>query len=279
MPRDSHAPLLSVEHLSVVIDGAGGGRTGTARPLVDEVSVTIGRGETLGLVGESGSGKSLTASAILRLVQPPLRIASGRVIFEGRDLLALSERDMQAVRGRGIGLVFQEPGVALNPVFSVGDQLSETLRAHGSLSRSAARSKARSLLDAVKVADADRRLDEYPHQLSGGLRQRVMIALALAGSPSLLIADEPTTALDVTIQAQILDLLRELRAALSLSLLLITHDFGVLASMADRVAVMQSGRIVEQAPVEQIFREPSHPYTRDLLASVSQLDATAGGAR
>jgi ABC-type dipeptide/oligopeptide/nickel transport system ATPase component len=254
--------LLDVQDLTVTFPGA---KSVTA---VDRVSFHIAPGETLGLVGESGSGKSVTAFAILRLLQPPGRVSGGKVFFEGRDLLTISERDMRAVRGAGISLIFQEPMTALNPVMRVGDQIGEALTAHGMASRSDARARAVELLDAVRIPDAARRVRDYPHQLSGGMRQRVMIAIALACKPPLIIADEPTTALDVTIQAQVLDLMRDLRARFNLALLLITHDFGVIAEMADRVAVMYKGRLVEQGPVRQILRAPEHDYTRALLAAV-----------
>jgi oligopeptide/dipeptide ABC transporter ATP-binding protein len=255
--------LLSVEHLYTVFD-----INGRVAPAVIEVSFHVDAGETLCLVGESGSGKSVAALSILRLVQPPGRIAGGRVVFKGRDLLALDERSMQQVRGAGIALVFQEPTTALNPVFTIGNQIEETLSVHGLARGRAARDRAVELLDAVSIPDPSRRVRDYPHQLSGGLRQRALIALALAGNPSLVIADEPTTALDATIQAQILDLLRDLKRRFGLGLLLITHDLGVVAEMADRVAVMYAGRIVEEAPVRQLFRDPRHPYTRGLLASI-----------
>ena len=260
--------LLDVQDLTVVFDGHRTGQAGGSVAAVDGVSFQIGAGETLGLVGESGSGKSVTALAILRLLQPPGRIASGRVVFEGRDLLGLSEPDMREIRGARISLIFQEPMTALNPVMRVGDQIAEGLVCHGLAGWTAARSRAVELLEAVKIPDAARRARDYPHQLSGGMRQRVMIAIALACRPPLIIADEPTTALDVTIQAQVLDLLRELRTQFSLSLLLITHDFGVIAEMADRVAVMYRGRLVEEGPVRQILRDPQHDYTRTLLAAV-----------
>ena len=235
---------------------------------VNDVSFEIHAGETLGIVGESGSGKSVTALSIMRLVQPPGRIAGGRLVFKGRDLLTLDDREMQRVRGAGISLIFQEPATALNPVFRVGDQIAETLLVHRRATRREARTRAIELLRAVRITDPDARVRDYPHQLSGGMRQRVLIAMALACQPSLVIADEPTTALDVTIQAQILDLLREMKSALNLSLLLITHDLGVIAETADRVAVMYAGRIVETGPVREIFRRPGHPYTRALLASM-----------
>jgi oligopeptide/dipeptide ABC transporter ATP-binding protein len=235
---------------------------------VNDVSFEIRAGETLALVGESGSGKSVTALSIMRLVQAPGRIADGRLLFKGRDLLTLGDRDMQRVRGAEIALIFQEPMTALNPVFRVGDQIAETLRVHGRATRRDAKANAIDLLRAVRIADPDTRVDDYPHQLSGGMRQRVLIAMALACQPSLVIADEPTTALDVTIQAEILDLLREMKSALNLSLLLITHDLGVVAGTADRVAVMYAGRIVETGPVRDIFHRPAHPYTRGLLASM-----------
>ena len=252
-------PLLDVQHLTV--------RFGPLAA-VDDVSFQIGRGETLGLVGESGSGKTVTAFAILRLLQPPGRVGAGRIMFEGRDLLTLSEREMREVRGAGISLIFQEPMTALNPVMRIGDQIAEALTVHGLATRSQARSRAADLLDAVRIPDPAQRARDYPHQLSGGMRQRVMIAIALACRPPLVIADEPTTALDVTIQAQVLDLLRELKAQLNLALLLITHDFGIVAEMADRVAVMYRGRLVEEGPVRRILRSPAHDYTKALLAAV-----------
>jgi ABC-type dipeptide/oligopeptide/nickel transport system ATPase component len=253
-------PLLDVQHLSVTFGGP--------TPAVDDVSFSIARGETLGLVGESGSGKSVTAFSILRLLQPPGRITGGRVMFEGRDLLKLTEGEMREVRGAGISLIFQEPMTALNPVMRVGDQIAEALLVHGKASRAEARARATELLEAVKIADPTQRVRDYPHQLSGGMRQRVMIAIALACRPPLVIADEPTTALDVTIQAQVLELLRELKARFNLALLLITHDFGVIAEMADHVAVMYKGRLVEHGSVREVLRRPSHDYTRSLLAAV-----------
>jgi oligopeptide/dipeptide ABC transporter ATP-binding protein len=256
-------PLLAVEHLTTTFDLS----TGRAAA-VDDLSFEIHARETLGLVGESGSGKSVTALSIMRLVQPPGQIGGGRIWFKGRDLLTLSEHEMQGVRGADIALIFQEPMTALNPVFTVGDQIGETLRVHGRATRREARARAIELLRAVRIPDAAARVDDYPHQLSGGMRQRVLIAMAIACKPALVIADEPTTALDVTIQAQVLDLLREMKSAFNLALLLITHDLGVIAETADRVAVMYAGRIVETGPVREILRAPQHPYTRGLLASI-----------
>jgi ABC-type dipeptide/oligopeptide/nickel transport system ATPase component len=260
--------LLDVQDLTVTFAG-----TRSTVTAVDKVSFQVDRGETLGLVGESGSGKSVTAFSILRLVQPPGRITGGRILFEGRDLLTLSEREMREVRGARISLIFQEPMTALNPVMRVGDQIAEALTVHDMAGRRDARLRAIELLEAVKIPDAARRARDYPHQLSGGMRQRVMIAIALACRPPLIIADEPTTALDVTIQAQVLELIRELKARFNLALLLITHDFGVIAEMADRVAVMYRGKLVEQGPVRQILREPRHEYTRSLLAAVPGMSA------
>jgi peptide/nickel transport system ATP-binding protein len=253
-------PLLDVQGLRVVFEG-------TRRDItaVDGVSFQIAPAETLGLVGESGSGKSVTALSILGLLQAPGRIAGGRILFEGRDLLTLPERDMRQIRGARISLIFQEPTTALNPVMRVGDQVAEALAVHD---RTGADRQAIELLNAVHLPDAERRARDYPHQLSGGMRQRVVIAIALACHPALIIADEPTTALDVTMQAQILDLLRELRARYDLALLLITHNFGVIAEMADRVAIMYQGALVEQGPVRQILRAPVHDYTRTLLAAI-----------
>jgi oligopeptide/dipeptide ABC transporter ATP-binding protein len=256
-------PLLAVRNLTTVFDVPG-------RPVVavDDVSFEIRKGETLGLVGESGSGKSVTAFSVLQLLDTPGRIAGGEVKFQGRDLLTLPENEVRKVRGAGIGLVFQEPMAALNPVMRVGDQISESLIVHNLAGRREARTRSVELMRAVRITDPERRVDDYPHQLSGGMRQRVMIAVALACRPPLVIADEPTTALDVTVQAQILELLRDMKQEFDLSLLLITHDLGVIAETADRVAVMYAGRIVEQGPVREIFRRPLHPYTQGLLASI-----------
>ena len=254
--------LLKVENLRTVF--------ASTPPVVavNEVSFEIRKGETLGLVGESGSGKSVTAFSIIRLVQEPGRIVSGKILFQGTDLLSLPEDEMRHVRGAGIGFVFQEPMAALNPVMRVGAHIAEALMVHGLASRADARARAIELLRAVRIVDPEQRVDDYPHQLSGGMRQRVMMAIALACRPPLVIADEPTTALDVTVQAQILELLRDMKREFDLSLLLITHDFGVIAETADRVAVMYRGQIVEQGPVRDILRNPQHPYTRGLLDSI-----------
>ena len=242
---------------------------------VDGVSFHVFPGETLAIVGESGCGKSVTALSILRLIpSPPGRIVSGAIRFAGRDLLGLSEAEMRQVRGNEISMIFQEPMTSLNPVLTIGRQISETLTLHQGLGHKAALAKAADMLRLVHIPEADRRIGEYPHQLSGGMRQRVMIAMALACNPKLLIADEPTTALDVTIQAQILDLMRELKQKIDAAIVLITHDLGVVAEMAQRVVVMYAGRKAEEAPVSRLFRRPLHPYTKGLLASVPRLGAS-----
>ena len=245
-------------------------RAGLVRA-VDGVSFYLDRGELLGLVGESGCGKSMTALSIMRLVAPPGRIAGGEIIFDGRDLLKLSNAEMRAVRGDDIAMIFQDPMTSLNPVFTVGEQIAEALRLHRKLSRPQAREGAIAAMREVAIPDPETRVNDYPHQLSGGMRQRVMIAMALACDPKLLIADEPTTALDVTIQAQILDLLDNLRKTRELAVLLITHDLGVVAEVADRVAVMYTGKIVEESQVNELFAKPRHPYTEGLLHSVPKL--------
>ena len=249
-------------------------RAGLVRA-VDGVSFYIDRGELLGLVGESGCGKSITALSIMRLISPPGKIVGGEIIFDGRNLLKLSDSEMRAIRGDDIAMIFQDPMTSLNPVFTVGEQIAEALRLHRKLSRKAAREGAIEAMHEVSIPDPARRISDYPHQLSGGMRQRVMIAMALACNPKLLIADEPTTALDVTIQAQILELLNELRKNRELAVLLITHDLGVVAEVADRVAVMYTGRIVEESPVEELFARPRHPYTEGLLRSVPKLTSAA----
>ena len=245
-------------------------RAGTIKA-ADDVSFDIEPGSTLALVGESGSGKSVTSLSIMRLVPPPGRITAGEILFNGRDLLKLSEEQMRRLRGREIAMIFQDPMTSLNPVYTVGDQISEAIELHERLSRKQAWARAVEMMTRVKIPDAERRARDYPHQLSGGMRQRVMIAMALSCKPKLLIADEPTTALDVTIQAEILELLKSLRDDFELSMLLITHDLGVVAETAGRVAVMYAGRIVEEAPVRQIFSNPRHPYTEGLLRSVPRL--------
>jgi peptide/nickel transport system ATP-binding protein len=260
-------PLLEVADLSIRFPSA----RGISRP-VDGVSFSIARGELLALVGESGCGKSLTSLALLRLVPPPGEILHGSSIrLEGTDVLALAPDALRAIRGRRIGMIFQDPMTSLNPVFTVADQIGESVRAHQRVGRKEARARALELLQEVGIPDPAERLDNYPHQMSGGMRQRVMIAIALASEPELLIADEPTTALDVTVQAQILELLDGLRARRGMAVLLITHDLGIVAGRADRVAVMYAGRLVEEAATAELFANPSHPYTRGLLASVPRL--------
>ena len=258
-------PLLSVEGLGVAMGGV---------PVLEDVSFAIAPGETLGLVGESGCGKSVTALSIMRLLpEPPARIASGRIVFDGTDLLDLDAERLRSIRGDRIAMIFQEPMTSLNPVFSIGDQIGESLIVHRGASRAAARAEAARLLDLVGIPAAASRLDRYPHELSGGQRQRAMIAIALACKPRLLIADEPTTALDVTVQAQILDLIARLRRELGMAVLLITHDLGVVAEFCDRVAVMYAGRIVEEAPATALFAAPGHRYTEALLRSMPAANA------
>lgn len=243
---------------------------------VDNVSFHIQPGETLGVVGESGSGKSVTALSIMRLIrEPPGKIAAGEVWFNGRDLLTLSNAELRKVRGKEIAMIFQEPMSSLNPVFTIGEQIAESVRLHDGFSAKDAMDKAVEMLRVVRIPSPERRVREYPHQLSGGMRQRVMIAMALSCNPKLLIADEPTTALDVTIQAQILDLLNDLKAKFGMAIMLITHDMGVIAETAQRVIVMYGARVVEEAPVEQLFAEPLHPYAQGLLRSVPRIDLTA----
>jgi len=261
-PEVTHAgPVLSVKGLGVEFRT----RRGVARVL-DNVSFELCRGQTLGVVGESGCGKSVTALAVMRLIaQPPGRITSGQVYFEGRDLLTLTEREMRQVRGNRISMIFQEPMTSLNPAYTVGDQIAEAVRLHEGLSTSASLARAVEMLEAVGIPAAAQRVHEYPLQFSGGMRQRVMIGMALACRPDVLIADEPTTALDVTVQAQIFDLIAELRERTGTAVMLITHDMGAIAEMADRVVVMYAGRIVEAGAVRDILSVPLHPYTRGLI--------------
>ncbi len=254
-------PLLHIDGLSTVFDLEGGAVTA-----VDGLSLAVAPGEIAGLVGESGCGKSLTALSIMGLLPPPGRVAGGRILFEGRDLLSLSPRQMRGLRGREISMIFQEPMTSLNPVFTVGRQIAEEITAHEPVSRAAAWQRAVEMLDKVGIPEPAARARAYPHQLSGGMRQRVMIAMALALDPKLLIADEPTTALDVTIQAQILQLMRDLQQETGAAVLLITHNLAVVAQTCSRVMVMYTGRLVEDAPVEELFDHPLHPYTRGLLA-------------
>jgi len=254
--------LLEVDQLRTVFPAVVG-----EFAAVDGVSFSLDQGEVLGLVGESGSGKSVTAFSLMRLVSPPGDIAGGSIRFDGQELLALDARAMRRIRGRQMSMIFQEPLSSLNPLHSIGRQVMEPLFLHTDLSRAEARKRALAMLDRVCIPDASRRFDDYPHQLSGGLRQRVMIAIALVCEPKLLIADEPTTALDVTIQAQILDLLRDLQRDTRMAMLMITHDLGVVAEVADRINVMYAGRIVETAPVATLFKAPAHPYSAGLMRS------------
>ena len=267
-------PLLDVRNLVTEVAASG-----QPRRVVDSLSFALARGETLCIAGESGSGKSMTALSLMQLLpQPMARVTSGSAMFKGRDLFGLSREQMRLVRGREIGMIFQEPMTSLNPVLTVGRQLTEAITAHASLSPGEARKRARALLDQVQIPDAGRRLDQYPHELSGGMRQRVMIAIALSQKPDILIADEPTTALDVTVQAQILSLIRKLQADTGTAVILITHDMGVVAEMADKVLVMREGKDVEAGPVLQIFAAPAAPYTRALLDAVPRLGEMAGTA-
>jgi peptide/nickel transport system ATP-binding protein len=271
-PMPNPAPLLEVENLQVHFRTADG-----VNRAVDGVSFAVKAGETLAVVGESGCGKSVTAMSLLRLIpDPPGRVA-GSIRFEGRDLLAMSEEEMRAVRGNQISMIFQEPMTSLNPVLTIGRQIGETVRLHQGLDKKAAEQHAIEMLTLVGISEPARRIRDYPHQLSGGMRQRVMIAIALACNPKLLIADEPTTALDVTIQAQILDLMRDLKRRVGAAIVLITHDLGVVAEVAERVMVMYAGRKVEEASVTELFRDPRHPYTRGLLGAVPKLGSSLDG--
>jgi oligopeptide/dipeptide ABC transporter ATP-binding protein len=259
--------LLRVENLRTYF----GTSKGTLRA-VDGVDLQIPQGGTLGVVGESGSGKSVTALSVMRLVEQPGRIEPGsKILFEGRDLATLGERELGKIRGNDIAMIFQEPMTSLNPVFTVGNQIAEAVRLHQGLGKKDAKARAVELMQLVGIPSAERRVNDHPHQMSGGMRQRVMIAMALSSDPKLLIADEPTTALDVTVQAQILELMKELRERLGMAIMLITHDLGVVAEMVDEVAVMYAGRVVERGPVEEIFSSPQHPYTEALLESIPLL--------
>jgi len=269
----AEAPLLSVRNLRTYFD-----EDGRVVKAVDDVSFEVGKGETVGVVGESGSGKSVTSLSIMRLVpMPPGRIASGEVIFDGQSLLTLSDRQMRGLRGKRIAMVFQDPMTSLNPFLKISTQLMEVTQLHLGHSKAEARAHAIEMLELVGIPDAARRMDQYPHEFSGGMRQRVMIAIALSCRPQLLIADEPTTALDVTIQAQILDLIRKLKRDTGTSVVLITHDLGVVAGMADRIIVMYAGHVFETAPTKELFARPGNPYTRGLLLSVPDVtDMTRG---
>ena len=245
---------------------------------VDGVSLSVSAGETLAVVGESGCGKTVTARSVLKLIDmPPGRFVEGQILWKGRDLIPLSAREMDDIRAKEIAMVFQEPMTSLNPVYTIGDQIAESLRTHEKLSRKAAMDAAVEMLRLVQIPNAERRVHDYPHQFSGGMRQRAMIAMALACKPQLLIADEPTTALDVTIQAQILELLAEMQQRLGMAILLITHAMGVVAENAQRVVVMYAGKVVEEAPVEALFANPRHPYTQGLIRSIPRVDAAAVG--
>ena len=247
---------------------------------VDGVDMAIDAGETLGVVGESGCGKSVTAMTVMKLIaMPPGRIVGGQVLWKGRDLVPLSADDMRSIRAKEIAMIFQEPMTSLNPVYTVGQQIAESIRLHEGLGRRAAMDKAAEMLALVHIPHPQRRVHDYPHQFSGGMRQRVMIAMALSCDPQLLIADEPTTALDVTIQAQILDLIGELKSRLGMAVMLITHAMGVVAETAQRVVVMYAGKVVEEAPVQALFGAPRHPYTQGLIRSIPRIDTAAGDRR
>jgi peptide/nickel transport system ATP-binding protein/oligopeptide transport system ATP-binding protein len=256
-------PLLEIQHLSTVFPT----EAGIARA-VDDVSLSVDKGKVLGIVGESGCGKSITALSMLRLIPPPGRIAGGKILLDGQNLLDLKESQMQQIRGNRIALIPQDPMTSLNPVYTVGEQIIEAIELHHKAGRAESRKRAIDALERVRIPQAQTRIDEYPHQFSGGMRQRVMIAMALSCEPELLIADEPTTALDVTVQAQILDLMRQIQKEQGTSIILITHDLGVVAEMCDDVAVMYAGAVVEYTNVRELFRSPKHPYTLGLLNSV-----------
>ena len=263
--------LLDIQNLTVRLRTANGNHT-----VLDRVSLQLDAGQTLGLVGESGCGKSVTALAVMRLLpQAQTTYAGGRIMFDGQDLLAQSEKTMRGLRGSQIAMIFQEPMTSLNPVYTVGEQIAESVRLHEGLSRRAALDRAVEMLGLVNIPTPERRVNDYPHHFSGGMRQRVMIAIALACNPRLLIADEPTTALDVTIQAQILDLLQNLKDRFGMSVMLITHAMGVVAEVAQRVVVMYAGQVMEEAPVGELFANPKHPYTQGLIRSIPRIDTAA----
>jgi oligopeptide/dipeptide ABC transporter ATP-binding protein len=262
-------PLLEIEHLSTEYVSARGSRVVRA---VDDVSITLDAGETLGIVGESGSGKSTLALTILRLLPPAARIAGGRLLFEGEDLLQKSEAEMRAIRGKRIAMILQDPMASLNPLFTIGEQVAEPIRVHERVGRADARSRACRLLAAVRISSPRARLSQHPHEMSGGMRQRIVGAIGISCRPRLLIADEPTTSLDLTVQAQYLNLLRELQHAHGLALIFITHNLGIVAKMCDRLAVVYAGRVVETGPVKEVFRAPAHPYTRALLSSIPRMN-------
>ncbi|MER5462584.1 ABC transporter ATP-binding protein [Streptomyces sp. NPDC002668] len=265
---DEETPVLEVRDLHVEFKT----REGVVRA-VNGVNYSVRSGETLAVLGESGSGKSVTAQAIMGILDsPPGRVAKGEILFQGRDILTLPESERRKLRGPKMAMIFQDALSALNPVFSVGNQLGEMFRVHQGMSKKAAKAKAIELMDQVKIPAAAARVNDYPHQFSGGMRQRIMIAMAMALEPDLIIADEPTTALDVTVQAQVMDLLAELQREYQMGLILITHDLGVVADVADKIAVMYAGRIVETAPVHELYKRPAHPYTRGLLDSIPRLD-------
>jgi oligopeptide transport system ATP-binding protein len=263
--------MFELRNLTAAVPGEAG-----AVRLVEDVSLQVQAGETLAIVGESGSGKTVTFTSALGLLPKPGRVIAGQALLEGEDLLRLSPEELRRRRGARIGMVFQDPLTGLNPVFRIGDQIIEVLRAHLPISRAEARERAIALLARVQIPDPARRVDDYPHQFSGGMRQRVLIAMAIALGPRVLIADEPTTALDVTVQAQVLDLLTDLREADGMAMVLITHDLGVVARQADRVAVMYAGRVVETGTVDEVFRAPRHPYTISLFRSIPDLESPAG---
>ncbi|MDX2202801.1 MAG: ABC transporter ATP-binding protein [Hyphomicrobiaceae bacterium] len=272
MSDGADVPLLHIEGLKTHFATD----DGIARA-VDGVDIVVNRGETVGIVGESGCGKTVTAMTVLKLIaMPPGRIVAGRILWQGRDLVPMTTKDLDVIRAKEIAIVFQEPMTSLNPVYTIGDQLMEVLRRHEGMSRKAARERTVELLSLVQISNPQRRIDDYPHQFSGGMRQRVMIAMALACNPKLLIADEPTTALDVTIQAQILELMADLKSKLGMAIMLITHAMGVVAEVTQRVVVMYAGKVVEEAPVEELFANPRHPYTQGLIRSIPRIDRGAG---